>query len=75
MGTMSQGDGTEANPFATVTKALTVTGPGEINRIYVCAGDYVEPDTLNLPDRVAIYGGLSCDAGVRVASGNRARAV
>jgi hypothetical protein len=63
------GDGTEAHPLATVTQALTLTGPGKINRIYVCATanggttSYAEPDTLAIPDRVSIYGGFTCDAG------------
>jgi hypothetical protein len=27
------GDGTEAKPLATVTKALSLTGPGKVNRV------------------------------------------
>jgi hypothetical protein len=64
------GDGTEAKPLATVTKALTLTGPGKINRLYVCSTpngsttSYAEPDTLTIPDRVSIYGGFTCANGV-----------
>jgi hypothetical protein len=58
------GDGTEGNPFATVTKALSVTGPGQLNRVYVCAAEYTEPGALAIPDRVSIYGGFTCDGGV-----------
>jgi hypothetical protein len=63
------GDGTEAHPLATVTQALTLTGPGKIDRIYVCATpngnttSYDEPDTLAIPDRVSIYGGFTCESG------------
>jgi hypothetical protein len=58
------GDGTEAKPFATVTKALSATGVGKLNRVYVCADEYLEPGALAIPDRVSIYGGFTCDNGV-----------
>jgi hypothetical protein len=65
----SVGDGTEAHPLATVTKALSLTGPNKLNRIYVCATPtptataYAEPGTVVIPDRVSIYGGFTCDGG------------
>ena len=55
------GDGSEAKPFATVTAALA--NVGKIKRIYVCAADYAEPSTLEIPDRVELYGGFSCAGG------------
>jgi hypothetical protein len=60
----SLGDGTEAKPFATVSKALSALGPSKPARIYVCAGVYLEPAALSIPDRAAIYGGFSCDGGL-----------
>jgi hypothetical protein len=65
----SAGDGSEAHPLATVTKALSLTGPNKLNRIYVCATPtptataYAEPSTVVIPDRVSIYGGFTCDGG------------
>jgi Protein of unknown function (DUF1565) len=64
------GDGSEAHPLATVTKALSLTGPNKLNRVYVCATPsattsvYAEPDTVVIPDRVSIYGGFTCDNGL-----------
>lgn len=50
--------GTEEKPFATVTHALaTLTGK---TRLYVCGGEYNEPNTLEVPAGVAIYGGFDC---------------
>jgi len=56
-------DGTQAHPYATVTSALAAIG--KIKHVYVCAGDnpYAEPGTLEIPDRVSIYGGFSCADG------------
>ncbi len=56
------GDGTEAAPFATLTTALTKLD--QIKRIYVCAAEYTEVGTLQIPSGVAIYGGFGCDGGV-----------
>ncbi len=55
--------GTQALPFATVTAALASIS--NIKHVYVCAGagDYIEPDTLQIPDRVSIYGGFTCTGG------------
>ncbi len=64
------GDGTEGHPLATVSKALTLTGPSQVNRVYVCSTangtttSYAEPSTLVIPDRVSIYGGFTCERGV-----------
>jgi len=56
-------DGTQALPYATVTAALA--NISKIKHVYVCAGngDYIEPDTLQIPDRVSIYGGFTCTGG------------
>lgn len=54
-------DGTQAHPYASVTAALAHID--KIKHVYVCTGDYSEPDTLQIPDRVSIYGGFTCDAG------------
>jgi len=56
-------DGTQAHPYATVTNALT--NISKLKHVYVCAGDapYSEPGTLEIPDRVSIYGGFTCDNG------------
>ena len=54
-------DGTQAHPYATVTSALASIG--KIKRVYVCAGEYIEPATLEIPDRVSIYGKFTCDGG------------
>lgn len=54
-------DGTQAKPYATVTAALA--NIAKIKHVYVCAGDYMEPDTLQIPDRVSLYGGFTCDGG------------
>jgi hypothetical protein len=56
------GDGTEAAPYATLTNALAKLGT--IKRIYVCAAEYQEPSTLEIPGGVSIYGGFGCDGGV-----------
>src|SRR6188768_581672 len=53
-------DGTQGKPYATLTKALA---NGAKKRVYVCAADYVEPATIEIADRVSIYGGFSCDEG------------
>ncbi|MES1175843.1 MAG: hypothetical protein ABUL62_16095 [Myxococcales bacterium] len=55
------GDGTEAAPFATLTTALTKLD--QIKRIYVCAAEYSEAGTLQIPSGVSIYGGFGCDGG------------
>jgi|GEM_PF-1104042 len=60
-GSDTDGKGTQAAPFATVTGALAQLD--QIKHVYVCAADYVEPETLEIPDRVSIYGGFSCDGG------------
>src|SRR6185369_17270620 len=56
-------DGTQAHPFATVSAALAHIS--KIKHVYVCVGDgdYLEPDTLQIPDRVSIYGGFTCVGG------------
>jgi hypothetical protein len=56
-------DGTQAHPYATLTAALASIS--KIKHVYICAGDgaYMEPDTLQIPDRVSIYGGFSCLGG------------
>ncbi|HKO51004.1 MAG TPA: hypothetical protein VJV79_25020 [Polyangiaceae bacterium] len=52
-------DGTQAHPFATLTAALaSIT---KIKRVYLCAADYEEPATIEIPDRVSIYGGFTCN--------------
>ncbi|MEO6600328.1 MAG: hypothetical protein ABIQ16_10680, partial [Polyangiaceae bacterium] len=56
------GDGTEAAPYATLTTALAKLDA--IKRIYVCASEYAEPGTLEIPGGVSIYGGFGCDGGV-----------
>ncbi|HEX2674153.1 MAG TPA: hypothetical protein VHM25_24925, partial [Polyangiaceae bacterium] len=57
-------DGTQAHPYATVTAALAHISK-QIKHVYVCVGDgdYIEPDTLQIPDRVSIYGGFTCAGG------------
>jgi hypothetical protein len=55
------GDGTEAAPYATLTMALTKTEI--LKRVYVCAAEYKEPSTLEIPGGVSIYGGFGCDGG------------
>jgi len=54
-------DGTQAHPYATVTQALAKIM--KIKHVYVCAGEYQEPDTLVIPDRVSIFGKFTCDGG------------
>jgi len=54
-------DGTQAHPYATVTQALAKIM--KIKHVYVCAGEYAEPATLTIPDRVSIYGRFTCDGG------------
>jgi hypothetical protein len=54
-------DGTQAHPFATVTSALASIA--KIKHVYVCAADYSEPAMLEIPDRVSIYGGFTCEGG------------
>jgi hypothetical protein len=54
-------DGTQAHPYATVTGALGKIA--KIKHVYVCAADYVEPGTIEIPDRVSIYGGFTCKDG------------
>jgi len=55
-------DGSRAHPFATVTAALaSITST--IKRVYICAADYNEPDTLQIRDKVAIFGGFTCKDG------------
>ena len=60
-GSDSDGEGTIEKPYATLTKALTSVDA--INRIYVCAADYSEPKTLQIPSGVSIYGGFTCADG------------
>ncbi|MEI9949399.1 MAG: hypothetical protein WDO74_10550 [Pseudomonadota bacterium] len=55
-------DGTQAHPYATLTTALA--NVMKIKHVYVCAADYAEPDTIEIPDRVSIYGGFTCEGGV-----------
>jgi len=55
------GDGTEAAPYATLTMALTKTDI--LKRVYVCAAEYKEPTTLEIPGGVSIYGGFGCEGG------------
>jgi len=54
-------DGTQAHPYATLTSALASVV--KIKHVYVCAADYEEPGTLEIPDRVSIYGGFTCEGG------------
>src|SRR6187431_898702 len=44
----SSADGTQAHPFATLTTALTAIDKRK--HVYVCAADYAEPGTLEIPD-------------------------
>lgn len=53
-GNDATGDGTKANPFASVGKALAGSKP----RIYVCAGAYAE--NVRVTRAVAIFGGFTC---------------
>jgi len=62
-GNDDNGDGTQAKPFATVTKALSAVALQKRARIYVCAAEYSEPDTITPLDGSSIFGGFSCDAG------------
>jgi len=55
-------DGTQAHPFAKLTSALGSESIAN-KHVYVCAADYAEPGILEIPDRVSIYGGFSCDGG------------
>ena len=55
------GDGAQAKPFATVTKALSAVAEQKRARIYVCAAEYSEPDTITPLDGSSIFGGFSCD--------------
>ena len=57
----SSADGKQAHPYATVTRALA--NIGKIKHVYVCTGEYAEPATLEIPDRVSIYGGFTCEGG------------
>jgi hypothetical protein len=59
-GNDSTGDGTQAHPFATLTTALSHIEKLK-KHVYVCSGEYTEPDMLKIPDRVSIYGRFSCD--------------
>ncbi len=54
-------DGTQAHPFATLTPALASIST--IKHVYLCAGDYSEPSTIEIPDRVSIYGRFRCAGG------------
>jgi len=56
-------DGSQAKPFATVTKALSAVAEQKRARIYVCAAEYSEPDTITPLDGSSIFGGFSCDGG------------
>jgi len=55
-------DGTQAHPFAKLTSALGSESIAN-KHVYVCAADYAEPGIIEIPDRVSIYGGFSCDGG------------
>ncbi len=50
-----ENNGTKANPYRTIAKALTTTR----ERIVVCEGDYA--GSIDVGRRVAIFGGVSCD--------------
>jgi len=51
------GNGSMANPFASITKALMQPNAAQI---YVCAGNYT--DQITVTTSVSIYGGLSCSS-------------
>lgn len=50
------GDGTKANPFATIAKAVSAVG--DMGRLYLCAEDFVE--AVSVSNGVVIHGGLDC---------------
>jgi len=54
-------DGSQLHPYATVRSALSSVA--KIKHVYVCAADYEELATLEIPDRVSIYGGFTCGSG------------
>jgi len=54
-------DGTQKHPYRTLTAALL--GVSAIKHVYVCAADYEEASTIEIPDRVSIYGGFTCAGG------------
>ena len=51
------GDGTKAQPFKTITKAITV---GSKSRVYICSGTYTDALTISAQNNVSLYGGFSC---------------
>lgn len=55
----SNGDGTQASPFGSITGA--VQGIGSATRIYVCGGDTFT-GSVELPGGVSLYGGFDCSA-------------
>ncbi len=55
----SNGDGTQASPFGSITGA--VQGIGSATRIYVCGGDTFT-GSVELPGGVSLYGGFDCTA-------------
>jgi hypothetical protein len=59
------GEGTEAAPYATLTTALAKLDNtvAKTKRIYVCAAEYTEPSTLEIPGGVSIFGGFGCEGG------------
>jgi hypothetical protein len=65
LGDDTNGSGTESEPFATLTKALSVAvveKDGVKRSVYVCgsAGSFSLTTTLTIVDGVSIYGGLNC---------------
>jgi hypothetical protein len=65
LGDDTTGSGTESEPYATLTKALSVAAvekDGIKRSVYVCgsAGNFLLPTTLTIVDGVSIYGGLNC---------------
>lgn len=51
----TSGDGTKASPFKTVSEAAKTSKA----RFFVCAGTYVEAETVELANGVAVYGGFA----------------
>jgi hypothetical protein len=61
-GSDDTGDGTMAQPFATIGKALlNLNGK---SRVLICSGIYPERVSIDAAHAASLYGGLSCGAGL-----------
>ncbi len=68
LGNDNTGNGTQSNPFKSLTKALTTTFAGSEDTLFLAEGSYIEDKALQIPSTVSVIGSGSATTFITINS-------